>query len=68
MSDLYYNSPRVDMSIHSDTLSIADQSLLFILNAVWISEKHQFTNFIFFGLTWLLLEAMIHYWGDPDSH
>jgi hypothetical protein len=35
------NSPRVDMSPHSDTLSRfrANQSLLFLLNAVCIAEK-----------------------------
>jgi hypothetical protein len=35
------NSPRVDMSLHSDTLSWirANQSLLFLLNAVCLAEK-----------------------------
>ena len=37
------NSPRVDMSLHSDTLSWirANQSLLFLLNAVCLAEKQQ---------------------------
>jgi hypothetical protein len=36
-------SPRVDMSLHSDTLFRfrADQSLLFLLNAVFLAEKQQ---------------------------
>jgi hypothetical protein len=35
------NSPRVDMSLHSDTLSWirANQSLLFFLNAACLAEK-----------------------------
>jgi hypothetical protein len=37
------NSPRVDMSLHSDTLYWfhANQSLLFLLNAAWLAEKQQ---------------------------
>ena len=37
------NSPRVDMSLHSDTLSWfrAKQSLLLLLNVAWIAEKQQ---------------------------
>jgi hypothetical protein len=37
------NSPRVDMSLHSDTLSWfgANQSLLFLLNDVYLAEKQQ---------------------------
>jgi hypothetical protein len=35
------NSPRVDMSLHSDTLFWfrANQSLLFLLNTAWLAEK-----------------------------
>ena len=42
--DLYgYNSPREDMSLHSDTLSWfrANESLLFLLNAAWLAGKQQ---------------------------
>jgi hypothetical protein len=37
------NSPRVDMSLHSDTLSRfrVNQSLLLFLNAACLSEKQQ---------------------------
>ena len=37
------NSPRVDMTLHSDTLFWfrANQSLLFLLNAVCLAEKQQ---------------------------
>jgi hypothetical protein len=37
------NSPRIDMSSHSDTLSLfwANQSLLFLLNAARLAEKEQ---------------------------
>jgi hypothetical protein len=37
------NSPRVDMSLHSDRLSRfrANQSLLFLLNAAFLEEKQQ---------------------------
>ena len=37
------NSPRVDMSLHSDTLFWfwANQSLLFLLNAACLVEKQQ---------------------------
>ena len=40
---LWNNSPQVDMSLHSDTLFWfrANQSLLFLLNAVCLAEKHQ---------------------------
>ena len=37
------NSPRVEMSLHSDTLYWfrANQSLLFLRNAAWLAEKQQ---------------------------
>ena len=37
------NSPRIDMSLHSDTLFwfTANQSLLFLLSATCLAEKHQ---------------------------
>ena len=37
------NSPRIDMSLHSDTLFwfTANQSLLFLLSATCLEEKHQ---------------------------
>jgi len=39
------NSPRVDMSLHSDTLShfLANQSLLFLLNTACLAEKQEIT-------------------------
>ena len=45
------NSPRVDMSLHSDTLFEfrANQYLLFLLSDACLAEKQQ-TNFIVFGL------------------
>ena len=45
------NSPRVDMSLHTDTLFWfrANQSLLLLLNEACLAEK-QHTNFIVFGL------------------
>jgi hypothetical protein len=38
------NSPRIEMSPHSDTLSWfrANQPLVFLLNSVWRSIKYQF--------------------------
>jgi hypothetical protein len=50
--DSYWNnSPRVDMSLHSDTLFWfrGNQSLLFLLNAACLAEKQQIS--IVFGLT-----------------
>jgi hypothetical protein len=43
---LTHNSPRVDMSLHSDTLFWfrSNQSLLFLLNAVCLAEKQQIPN------------------------
>jgi hypothetical protein len=37
------NSPRLDMSLHSDTLFRVrtNQSLLFLLNAAWLAQKQQ---------------------------
>ena len=45
------NSPQIDMSHHSDTLSWfrANQYVLFLLHAVWLAEKQQIP--IVFGLT-----------------
>ena len=46
------NSPQVDMWLHSDTLSWfrANQSLLFLLNAVCLAEKEQIP--ILWSLVW----------------
>ena len=46
------NSPRIDMSPHSDTLSWfrANQSLIFLLNAVCLVEKQQIP--ILLSLVW----------------
>jgi hypothetical protein len=40
------NSPRIDMSLHSDTLSWfrSNQSLLFLLNAACLAERKQITS------------------------
>ena len=37
------NSPQVDMSLNSDTFSWSwsNQSMLLLLNAVWLAEKQQ---------------------------
>jgi hypothetical protein len=45
------NSPRIDMSLHSDTLSWcrANQSLLFLLNAACLAEDYHHTKFNRFG-------------------
>ena len=57
----YNKSPRVDMSLHSDTLFWfrANQYLLFLLNAACLAEK-QNINFIVFGLTRPRPEPMIY--------
>ena len=51
------NSPRIDMSLHSDTLFWfrANQYLLFLLNAACLAE-----NFIVFGMTRPGLEPTIY--------
>ena len=43
------NSPRIDISLHLDTLSRfwANQSLLFLLNAVCLAEKPQIPILVF---------------------
>jgi hypothetical protein len=52
------NSPRVDMSLHSDTLFWfrANQSLLFLLNAACLAEKQQIP----------ILKSLV--WPDRDSN
>jgi hypothetical protein len=56
------NSPRIDMSHHSDTLSWlrAIQSLLYILNGACLAEKQHIPIFIVFGLTRSGLELTIY--------
>jgi hypothetical protein len=57
----YWNkSPRVEMSLHSDTLFWfrGNQSLLFLLNAACLAEKQQIP--IVFGLTREKLLPMIY--------
>ena len=56
------NSPRIDISSHSDTWSWfrANQSLLFHLNAACFRGKTTNTNFIVFGLMWSGLELTIY--------
>jgi hypothetical protein len=55
------NSPRVDMSLHSDTLVWfrANQSLLFLLNAACLAEKQQIP--ILMSLVW-------HDWARPTIY
>jgi hypothetical protein len=64
------NSPRVDMSLHSDTLSgfRANQSLLFLLNnVVCLAEKQNLQ--IVYGLTQQRLESKIyHTRGEHGNH
>jgi hypothetical protein len=56
------NSPRIDMSFHSDTLFWfrATQSLFFLLNAVCLAEKQEIPISIVFGLTRSRLEPMFY--------
>jgi hypothetical protein len=56
--DIYSNSPRVNMSLHSDTLFWfrANQSLLLLLSAACLTEKQQ----IPIGLTPPGLEPTIY--------
>ena len=51
-STRWNNSPRVDLSLHSDTLFWfrANKSLLFLLNAVCLAEKQQIP--ILYSLVW----------------
>jgi hypothetical protein len=55
------NRQRVDMSLHSDTLSRfqSNQPLLFLHNAVRLAEKQQIPILVF-GLTWPKLEPTIY--------
>ena len=65
------NSTRVDMSLHSDTVSWfrANRSLLFFLNAACLAERSNKYQFLVFGLTWLGLEPTIyHTWGEHANH
>ena len=52
------NNPRIDMSLYSDTLFWfrANQSLLFLLNAACLAEKHQIP----------ILKCLV--WPDQDSN
>jgi hypothetical protein len=56
------NSPRIDMSLHSNTLSWfrANQSLLFLLNAACLAEQQHIPIFLFFGLTRPGLEPTVY--------
>ena len=66
------NSPQIDPSPHSDTLSwfLANQSLLFFLNAASLEEEQQIPfKFIVFGFTPSVLESMIYYIrGEHANH
>jgi hypothetical protein len=62
------NSQRIEMSSHSDTWFRANQSLLFLLNAVCLAEKQQIPILVF-GLTRTGLEPMIyHTQGEHANH
>ena len=56
------NSPRIDMSPHSDTLSWfrAYQSLLYLLNAACLPEKQPISICIVFGMTRQGLQPTIY--------
>ena len=56
------NRPQIDMSPHSDTLSLfrANQSLLFLLNAAYLAEK-QHIPIVVFVLTRSELEPTIYH-------
>ena len=59
------------MSPHSDTLTrfLANQSLLFLINAAYLAEKQPITNFIVFGLTQPGLEPKIYRTrGEHGNH
>jgi hypothetical protein len=64
------NSPRIDMSLLSDTLFWfrANQSLLLLLNAACLAEKQQIPISVF-GLTRPGLEPTIYrIWGELANH
>ena len=64
------NSPRIDMSPHSDTLAWfrANQSLFFLLNAECLEEKQQIPILVF-GLTQSGREPTIyHTRGEHANH
>jgi hypothetical protein len=58
------------MSLHSDTLFwfLANQSLLFLLNAACLAEEVENTNFIVFGLTRQELKLMIYHTRDEHAN
>ena len=60
------NNPRIDMSLHSDTIScfLANQSLLFLLNATCLAEKQQIP---IFDLTRSGLEPTIYRTRDEHA-
>ena len=65
------NSPRVEMSLHSDTLFWfrASQSLLFLLNAAYLAEKHKIKTLKF--LVWPDLSCVLtiyHTRGEHANH
>jgi hypothetical protein len=64
------NNPRVDMSLHSDTLFWfrANQLLLFLLNAACLAEKQHIQIWIFFRLTRPGLEPTIYCAQDEQAN
>ena len=65
------NSPRIDMSLHSETLFWFrdSQSLLLLLDAVRLAVKQHILNFIVFGLTRPWLESTTYRTrGDHANH
>ena len=63
------NSPRIDMSPHSDTLFWFwdNKSLLFLLNAACLANKQQILILVF-GLTWPRLELTINHTGGKQAN
>ena len=70
------NSPQVDMLLHSDTLSCFqdNQSLLFLLNAVWLAEKEQIIPIFSspgrktmqtFAITWCVVCSLSTFESSP---
>ena len=64
------NSPRVDVSLHSDTLYpfIDNQSLILLINAACLVEKQQIPILPVIGLNGPGLENMIYHTRDEHAN